>query len=195
MIRLLSVYVGLSIGLFTSNDAISQTKNFALTFGVHQNGDTIKNLIDAYVDIHAHPQQLFFKLADGSKKSFRAEEIKFLRIYEKPNSFKDWILTDYLSRQLPVKKGGYCYHFVQTNFVYDQFSISRSPYCNQCTNLTLYLVKSNDDKAIEITKKNFKELVETYFKGCKRLEEFSKNKRYTPYRLSRYLEKTGTENK
>jgi hypothetical protein len=157
------------------------------SFYVDVNGDTTFNLAAAFIDVDAHPQRVHYTKPDQTKTSISADSVLFLRFYQKLNSFKDWVLSDFVSGKIPIKKG-FCIHFLKAELEWNKYSISYSPYCNQCSFLSYYLVTESSQVQL-ITRKNFNTIVNEYFEGCLEAVSLSSIKNYNPHRFSRYLRK------
>jgi hypothetical protein len=174
------------LGIVCCATTAAQSKDGS--YYVHVKGDTVFNLTDAYIDLHAHPQRIHFTKPDNIKVSVSADSIVRLRIYYEYSFPKRTVLEDFVTRKVMTKKGQLCTHFLRSEYTFNQSAIGYSPYCNQCSSLTFYII-TEANEATALSRKNFSHAMEKYFGGSAELDEFRSRHRYTPKRLSSFLTK------
>lgn len=153
---------------------------------VNLKNDTISLPSNAFIDVHKHSQHLVFE-QNGKKIRVNADTLLAAQTFESTSSFTEKKHISYCIKKVPTKNNGYCQHFFRSERNANNAAIGFSPFCSQCDNLNFYLIVNNNENAIRLTRKNFKEIVEKYFSTDEELIKFSKAKKYTPYRMSRFL--------
>lgn len=157
-------------------------------FYVTIKGDTVRNFQSAVILGH-HPQSLSIRV-NGKNRVVPADSIVFLRVYESHISAKGKGMYDYTVMRMPStnKKRPYCAHFIRPLYSYMGADVMYTPFCQQCGNLYLYLVKNNQ-YITRLRKRNFTEKVNQYFAGCTQLVNYAQSTKYSPSRFLKHLRK------